>query len=923
MGKKTEFRAAWSVVFAIFLSVGFSQPRQAPRPPDREGDRALFLKKAAYYQESPNVTKLVLKNGMTVLVYEYRVHPVISVQAYVHVGSFHDPSKSPGMTQLLAAMAQRGRADGVTGTLRQQVHTMGGQFRRATGYLNTMLEIVAASSQWKNALKLQAHALFNPSMEEAVLKREAGLLIDECGGLLDDPHKFASEALLELAYGDNRLGILKSTSQSPLGEVTPKQLADFHERMFTPPAITLVITGDVRSGEILNEVARVFGDMSAGARPWTPAGLNGAQREFRYRAVKGHTPLPILVFGFRAVPETDKDYRAMEVLSAVLGLGKGSVLFSRMVDRKKIVYGVETTLISFADSGCLTVRMETNPQNIDRSEIAALTLIEVFKREGPAKADMERAVAQLERSYWDRMQTVTGRGKTLARFEALGDWKRMNRYLSELRNVSVSDVKRVANRYLRLENCSLLEYLPHSMENRSLKTEMIYRTLDGLLEASVEQEEAERSKEILPSIKLPNPNEEFSFDEIRYPLQLASILRGPDMLVREDHSSPLVHMGIFFPGGKQEENPENCGITELMLHLMPRAGKDRSASRFYRQLEIYGGKLRPLVADDYFGFYFTILSKNFEEGFGLLLEAIKDPEFSTDSVKWQKEIQHAEIARRKKSVLYAKRLVKKSLFKNFHYAYENKGNAASLDGITQESLQVWYDLYVKNRKPIVVAIGDAKGTSLASYFVRHFSGSRMRDIKISDEYAKPLERGGLSEREWGKRQSLVLIGFQAPPLADADEYTARIIQGYFGEAGKLSQNLRDNKGAGREIFVDYEPNVRGGSMMVGVVISPGNENGIVESVLGEVARAVNNPIPGREFRSALNSAVGVHRINAQERFSQIEDLVKNEIAGYGIERYEKRESGLQEVTEEDFKDVARRIFNREKAVILKVRGQAD
>ena len=123
--------------------------------------------------------------------------------------------------------------------------------------------------------------------------------------------------------------------------------------------------------------------------------------------------------------------------------------------------------------------------------------------------------------------------------------------MSDLKKVSPADVKRVAKKYLRLENCALLEYLPAAgIEPRNPTTEGIRQTLEGLLEPAADQLQAKRDKEIAPFLKIPQDAGGFKFSEIQYPFQLASILRGPEMYIREDHTSPLLTMGIFFPGGK-------------------------------------------------------------------------------------------------------------------------------------------------------------------------------------------------------------------------------------------------------------------------------------------------------------------------------------------------------------------------------------
>ena len=52
---------------------------------------------------------------------------------------------------------------------------------------------------------------------------------------------------------------------------------------------------------------------------------------------------------------------------------------------------------------CLLIRMEMDPNDIDRSQIAVLTEIELLKRQELREADLARAVAQLEIEYWKHL----------------------------------------------------------------------------------------------------------------------------------------------------------------------------------------------------------------------------------------------------------------------------------------------------------------------------------------------------------------------------------------------------------------------------------------------------------------------------------------------------------------------------------------
>jgi len=188
--------------------------------------------------------------------------------------------------------------------------------------------------------------------------------------------------------------------------------------------------------------------------------------------------------------------------------------------------------------------------------------------------------------------------------------------------------------------------------------------------------------------------------------------------------------------------------------------------------------VRPVVADDYFGFRFSVLSQNFEPAFKLFLDTMRAPNFNKEAIDRQKEIQKAEMLLRRISDAYPRDLVKRELFGDFSYALPPVGTEAGLAAVTPESLKSWYEAYVRNRTPVVVVIGDTKGTSLASIFVRNFSGSRFQSAKLTQKFAKPVEKGHSGDQNWDRKESLIFVGFQAPPEDDEDASAVSVLQDF-------------------------------------------------------------------------------------------------------------------------------------------------
>ena len=903
----------------IFCSLCFSQSgsgRQANTgqpDPIREHVKTL--------EETLFVTKAVLKNGLKVLINENRAHPVVSIQAFVEAGTFEEPTDAPGLAGLMTSMIYRAAPEKSAGTSWENARMLGGSLASSTGYRHARFEILVPANQWEKALQVQSRALLNREFDPDVLETEIRLVREEALQRLDNPSLYAEESLLNLGFGSSRMGIWNSVLNGDTGVVSYEKLIAFNKEMYVPERMMVVVSGDVNPITVLGEVARLYGDLptTVGRERSIPVMLS--QNSFRYSRVIGKVSAPFLSFGFHAPGADSGEHAALEVLSAIIGLGNGSILANRLRDQKKLIFEGDTDLFTHPEFSYLTIRVETAPEDMDRSEIAVLAELELLKRKGPNAADLERAWAQLERKYRKQTQTVSGRAGLIAQFEFWGDWKRIDRHIADLRKVQPSDVQRVAIRYLTLENCSLFEQLPDTVDADNRTVDSIRTTLQELLTPAANQEQNQRAKETVFPFEMPDKADNYQFSWIRYPFITASILRGPEIYIREDHTSPLIHVGLFFAGGRLDETEQNSGITDLLVRMLVQEADEKMAYRFHRQLEIYGGQLLPVVEDDYFGFYFSIPSKNFQPGFNLLLDVVKSQDFNADVLDRQKmmlSFEHAQYKNWKDSVDDE---ILPKLFNNFPYARVRSGSVTFFQRATTESLTEWYNRHIKDRKPVVVILGDCDGTSLTSYFASHFTGSRFQESELTEEFVGPLQKGASIEKAWDRKLSLVATGFQAPPAGDPDSYASVVLQSYLGNSGKMYQEICERLGMAHHLYISYQPRLRGGSIIAYAAVGPGREDAVLDAFGNEFRHAAAGPYAYRDYRSAVNSAVGSFQFRQQVPLLQITDVTQSVLAGESIEDYQSFQMKLQAVLEEDIKSLSERIFETEKAVSLRIYGK--
>jgi zinc protease len=803
------------------------------------------------------------------------------------------------------------------GDVAKEIRALGGSFEAKVEFDHATFTVTAPAPQWKKALETEARALLEPALEEAAWAREAGFLARGSGDEPAPPERKEFGRLLELAF--DRRGAGGTASGSPSGGLSISALAEYQRAACAPGRMFLVVCGDVSTSEILREVVRLYGKAKGAAEK------GGARAEpgegLRYREVRGDLADPRVQLGFVTSPASSDDWAALRVLQAMLGLGEGSILPRRLRDQKKVILEGSADLVALAGAGFLAVEMDVAPENLDRAEIAAFTEVELLKRSAPERLDLERALAQLERVYWLGLSTVEERAHALGRFEALEGWKAMNDSLRRLRAVKPEDIPRVARKYLRLEGASLVEHLPASSEPRNVSGEVIARTIRELLQASADQEAAAREAETVPAIVIPEPGAAFKPTEVRYPMQKASVLRGPELFIKEDHTSPLVEMGIFYPGGKLLETGENAGVTSLTLSAMLRGGKPAARDQMVQQLEVYGGRIEPVVEDDYFGFRLTVLSRSVESALDLVFGMFKGAKFEPDDVARQKALELAALrgSRRCRS---PRALVEENLFGDFPYGRCRYGTGTSLSSLAPDAVTACYKSNIEYRRPVVVIVGDTEGTSLARYFVRSFSGSRYQDAKLPESAPKLPAKRSVREESREEPRSASLVGFGGPPDGDEDSYPLIVLARLAsGSGGRLQDELHDRQGVADSAALEYAPRLRGASIIARVSSAPALEEKALSALEAELRRLAEAPILYRDYRTAVNLAAGSYWIDHQARGAQIDRMVRFFLAGKGVDEINNHPGRLQAVREEDLPEVARRFLDPQRAVVLRSHGK--
>ena len=166
---------------------------------------------------------------------------------------------------------------------------------------------------------------------------------------------------------------------------------------------------------------------------------------------------------YRMPRDGTRECDAADLALTILGGGMASRLYNRLVrrDRTAVTAGFGLLRLAGAPSvGFLDVKTSGGAE-IPQIEAAVDEELARLGAEAPAAEEMERAQAQLEREWLDRLGTVAGRADELCRYAVLfGDPQLAFTAVSRILGVTAQEVQAVAAARLRPDNRAVLVYEP-------------------------------------------------------------------------------------------------------------------------------------------------------------------------------------------------------------------------------------------------------------------------------------------------------------------------------------------------------------------------------------------------------------------------------------------------------------------------------
>ena len=904
-----------SLFFLLFIQV-IPIP-QLPDPDEFVNVGGEILGPYILREDSGQTTKVILKNGLTVLIRENNAVPLTSVTTHVKAGYFDEPDPVSGIAHVVEHMFFKGTERRGVGQIARETMELGGSLDAYTKWERTVYHTVVPSENAVQALDIQSDALFNPTFDAGELGREIEIVLQENNRKLDNPRAVAVERLYATAFQEHRMRRWQMGSPERLRALTREDIVDFYQAYYQPSNIILAIVGQFDREAMLDQVVRFYGDRSDTPVERNRGPVEPPQSTFRYNWERGPIEHSQVALGFHVPGRLSDDAFVLDVLSAILTAGRASRMNQFLRDERNVVHSAASSFVGLDGLGYFQLRLETSTP-LD-AEVAALAEIERVQRFGVSEEELARAQTLLSQEYYQRLETVESLADEMARQEALGDWKRIERYLGGIQAVSQDDVQRVVGEHLTRTNLGVFEYLPAGVTRSFSNDDFTANVLDR-----VPLDIVARSIEELPvRAPVPMPDDEVVFDLVRPPVR-RRVLRGPDVYVLEDHRLPLVSFGIFYPGGRLYESERNAGITELMLRSALRGTRRYNTADISRRLENAGARIEVVNDPDYFGYVLDGVSGQIEDALEILVEVLQDPTFPEDQVEIERALQAARISQlRDDNLRYPVQLFLETAFDGHSYARSAVGTEASLNPLSADDLSEWHRLHQRTLVPLIVIVGDTNGTGLVASVTETLTNEDLseRNIARLPVPAVALEREERFETA-NRRQSAMVYGTIGPQLSHRDRFPLIVIENVLsGLGGRLFETIREDQGLAYNVQVFDTFLSRSGAFFVYTAFSPENEDKVRSSLAAEITRLVEEGITDEELKRAINYSIGAHAISLQTRRDRGLAFARAIIAGDGMSGVTGFSEAIRRVTRDEVRAIAVKYLSPSLAKTVILRGQ--
>jgi len=402
----------------------------------------------------PPHEKVVLPNGLTVLLLEKHSVPLVDVTGIVKTGSLADPAGIEGLASTTAGLLRKGTKTRTAQQFSEEIDFIGGNFGADAGsdYSSFGAEYLAKDTD--KGLNLVADAVLHPIFPQSEVEKLLAQSVDGVKAAKDSAQDVIFDYYQGYLYSGKGYGRPTAGDEISLKKIQRDAIVKFYETYYTPGNTILAVAGDFKTEEMKKKIEAVFGEWPGKEAPAVKVEAEGQVKGKRLLLVnKSDATQTFFVVGNVGISATDPDRVAVNVVNTIFGSSFTSMLNEALRVESGLTYGATSFFSPEKEPGPFAMYSFTRNETTEKAIQMMLDVLKKLHTDGVSEAQLASAKNYLKGQFPPSIETSAQLASVIARHEfyGLGD-DEVNERDERIDAVTPEVAKRAIAKHFPLEN---------------------------------------------------------------------------------------------------------------------------------------------------------------------------------------------------------------------------------------------------------------------------------------------------------------------------------------------------------------------------------------------------------------------------------------------------------------------------------------
>jgi len=756
--------------------------------------------------------KYTLANGLQVILHQDHSDPIVSLAVVYHVGSNREKTGRTGFAHLFEHMlfqeSENVPQDQFFKTVQDAGGTLNGfTFEDGTAYFEVVPKSAMETVMW---LESDRMGFLKNTITEAAFANQQNVVINEKRQSYDNrPYGHTNYVIHKAIFPESHpynwqvIGEMQDLKNATVADVI-----EFYENFYGTNNATLVLAGDFETEQAKAMIEKYFGEIKTGKEvaPIQVQNVTLAETKKLYHE-DNFANMPQLTMVWPAAEQYSDDAYALNFLANLLSEGKKSPMYKVLVKEKELTSRTRANNDAMELAGLFQISITANQgKTLDEIEKAVFESFARFETDSITETDIERVKAGLETDFYNGLQSILNKSLQLGMYNTYaGDPGFVTKDIEKIRTVTIGDVWRVYNKYIKDKPYVVTSFVPKGKLDLAVQ---------GSEKAQVVEEVISDAKvvEVVDVETKPIEKTPSSFDRSVKPAETtppglnipqtwtATLDNGIVVYGIKNEELPLVEFSLVLDGGHLFDTPEKNGVANLMTDIMMEGTANKTPEELEEEIALLGSNINMSTGTVLINVLASSLSRNFEKTMTLIDEIMLQPRWDEAEFARIKTMTINDLKRQQSYPAY----MAGQIFNGQVYGQEHilglpvSGTPQTVESLGIEDVKAYYSRYFTPSLAKIHIVGNiSQEDALAAL---QGLGDRWKgaDVKLPEyPYQQEVQGKILYFVDFpDAKQSVINIGYLALKQDDPDYYPATVMNYKLGGSfsGNLNLILREEKG---------------------------------------------------------------------------------------------------------------------------------